>query len=174
MTRTFTAALAATALSAALAGPALASDSLARSVGVEPGQYTTAQLVALKSAQADDDHSRIRQIMAEARAGGFSGATDLDQVAAAIDAEGLSPAQTVALKAAEDEDDHDTIFRLRNGDVAEGGASFSTRGASAPAQLSASVGVEPGTLSTSELVRLKAAQAEDDHETIHRILGALR
>jgi hypothetical protein len=170
MTRTFTTALAATAIAAALAGPALASDSLARSVGVEPGQYTTAQLVSLKSAQEDGDYSRIRQIMAEARAGGFSGAADLGQVSSAIDAEGLSPSQTVALKAAEDEDDHDAIFRLRNMGAVDVGASLSSRGASAPAQLSASVGVEPGTLTTAELVRLKAAQAEDDHDTIHRIL----
>jgi len=174
MTRTFTTALAATALAAALAGPAFASDSLARSVGVAPGQFTTAQLVALKGAQADDDHSRIRQIKAEARAGGFAGATDLGQVAAAIGAEGLSAGQIVALKAAEDEDDHDAIFRLRNGGSALGEASFSTRGAAAPAQLSASVGVAPGALSASELVRLKAAQDEDDHDTIHRILGTLR
>jgi hypothetical protein len=174
MTRTLTVTLAATALAAALAGPAFASDSLARSVGVEPGQFTNAQLVALKSAHADDDHSRIRQIMAEAQAGGFSGAIDFGQVSAAIGAEGLSPAQTVALKAAQDEDDHDAIFRLRNGGAVESGARVSTRGAVAPAQLSASVGVEPGTLTTAELVRLKAAQAEDDHDTIHRILGAVR
>lgn len=174
MTRTFTTALAATALAAALAGPAFANDSLARSVGVEPGQFTTAQLVALKSAQADDDHSRIRQIMAEAEAGGFSGATDLDQVAASIGAEGLSPAQIVGLKAALDGDDHDTVFRLRRAGAAEAGATFSTRGASAPAQLSASVGVEPGALTSAELVRLKAAQDEDDHHTIHRIRGGVR
>ena len=174
MTRTFATTLAATALAAALAGPAFASDSLARSVGVEPGQYTTAQLVALKNAKADDDHSRIRRIMAEAQAGGFPVASDLGQVSASIGAEGLSAGQIVALKAAQDEDDHDAIFRLRNGGAVETGARVSSRGASAPAQLSASVGVEPGTLSRAELVRLKAAQDEDDHDTIHRILGTLR
>jgi len=40
--------LAAVALSAA--APAFASDQLARSLGVEPGQYTLSQLVALKDA----------------------------------------------------------------------------------------------------------------------------
>ncbi len=39
----------ATALVLAAATPALANDQLALSLGVEPGQYTTAELVVLKS-----------------------------------------------------------------------------------------------------------------------------
>ncbi|MEM9247663.1 MAG: hypothetical protein AAGB05_03090 [Pseudomonadota bacterium] len=169
MTRTLIAA----ALVTALAAPAFASNSLAASLGVEPGVYTTSQLVQLKAAKADDDHVRIRQIMAEVEAGGFDGASDFSQVASSIDAEGLSGSDIVALKAAIDEDDADRIFALRgNVDVASE-TTFSTRGGPVSEQLSASVGVAPGALSTAELVQLKAAQAEDDHDTIFRILSSV-
>ncbi len=164
---------AAAAIAATLAAPAFASDNLAASLGVEPGVYTTSQLVQLKAAQADDDHSRIRQIKAEAAAGGFNGTADFSQVAGSIDAEGLGASEIVALKAAIDEDDADRIFGLRNGTDVASDTTFSTRGGPVSGQLSASVGVAPGTLSTSELVQLKAAQAEDDHDTIHRILASV-
>ncbi|MEM9250500.1 MAG: hypothetical protein AAGB05_17635, partial [Pseudomonadota bacterium] len=141
--------------------------------GVDDGVYTTSQLVQLKAAQADDDHSRIRQIMAEVEAGGFDGAGDFSQIANGIDAEGLSASDIVALKAAIDEDDADRIFGLRNGGDIASNTTFSTRGSPVSAQLSASVGVAPGALSNAELVQLKAAQAEDDHDTIFRILASV-
>jgi hypothetical protein len=166
MTRTLIAA----AIAATLAAPAFASDNLAASLGVEPGLYSTSQLVQLKAAQADDDHVRIRQIMNEVTAGGFDCTADFAQVANSIDATGLSAADIVALKAAIDEDDADRIFGLRNG--SDSRATVSTRSTGA-AQLSASVGVTPGSLSTAELVQLKAAQSEDDHDTIFRILNSV-
>ncbi|MEM0937238.1 MAG: hypothetical protein AAGJ91_15210, partial [Pseudomonadota bacterium] len=103
-------------------------------------------------------------------AGGFGGA-DLSQIAASVDAEGYSNGDIVALKAAQDDDDSVRIFGLRNtgGDTT---ATVSTR-STAPEQLARSVGVEPGTLSVSQIVRLKAAQADDDHFEIHRILSAV-
>ena len=157
---------------AALAGPALASDSLARSVGVEPGAFTAAQLVALKAAQDGDDHTRVAQIVAEAEAGGFGPAQTLGQIAASLDAEGLSAGRLVALKAAHDDDDSPRIHALRIADTATSGTTVSSRGTSAPVQLSRSAGVTPGALSTADLVALKAAQDDDDHATIHRILTA--
>ncbi|WP_425051985.1 hypothetical protein [Psychromarinibacter sp. S121] len=41
----------AAALALTVASPVLANDQLARSLGVEPGQYTLEQLVAIKAAQ---------------------------------------------------------------------------------------------------------------------------
>ena len=52
MTRTLIAALAA----ATFAAPALANDQLARSLGVEPGVYTTAELIQLKDAAEVSDN----------------------------------------------------------------------------------------------------------------------
>lgn len=169
MTRTFLAA----AIAASLAAPAFASDNLAASLGVDAGSYTTSQLVQLKAAKADDDHSRIRQIMAEVEAGGFDGAANLGQVATSLDADGLGASDIVALKAAIDEDDNDRIFGLRNGETRVSNTTFSSRGGSVSEHLSASVGVEPGALTNAQLVQLKAAQAEDDHDTIFRILKSV-
>ncbi len=50
----------ATAFVLAAATPALANDQLALSLGVEPGQYTLQQLVALKNASTQDGNgSRV-------------------------------------------------------------------------------------------------------------------
>ena len=43
------------ALAIAVAAPAFANDNLARSLGVEPGVFTTSQLAALKAAQDSDE-----------------------------------------------------------------------------------------------------------------------
>jgi len=158
---------------ATLAAPALASDSLARSVGVEPGAFTTAQLVALKAAQDGDDHTRIDQILAEAEAGGFGPATGLGQIAATLDAQGASVGRLVALKAAHDDDDSPRIHALRSVDTAVSGTTVSSRGTGASVQLSRSAGVAPGALSKADLVVLKAAQDDDDHSRIRSILAGV-
>ena len=154
MKRTLIAALAV----AAISGPALASDSLARSLGVDAGVYTTAQLVELKAAKADDNHVRIRQIMAEAEAGGFTGGGN---------------GTAIAIASAQSDDDAIRVFGLQN--KAEGGSNvtFSTRGGNDYPQLSASVGVAPGSLSLAELVELKNAQDGNDHDTVYRILASI-
>ena len=54
----------ATALTAALAAPAaFASDSLARSLNVEPGLYTTAELIQLRHAIEDQDQTYVNFIL---------------------------------------------------------------------------------------------------------------
>ena len=54
----------ATALVTALAAPAaFASDSLAASLGVEPGIYSTAELVQLSQALSDNDHVEVAFIL---------------------------------------------------------------------------------------------------------------
>ena len=53
-----------TAIAATLAAPAaLASDSLAQSMGVEPGQYTTAELIQLRNAMEENDAARVNFIL---------------------------------------------------------------------------------------------------------------
>ncbi|WP_071674298.1 hypothetical protein [Nioella nitratireducens] len=53
----------ATAVVASLAAPAFASEQLAQSVGVQPGQYTTAELIRLEDAIQRNDHQTIAFIM---------------------------------------------------------------------------------------------------------------
>ena len=53
-----------TALVAALAAPAaFASDSLARSLGVEPGAYTTAELIQLRQAMEENNQPIVHFIL---------------------------------------------------------------------------------------------------------------
>lgn len=53
-----------TALVTALAAPAaFASDNLAASLGVEPGAYTTAELIQLRQAMSDNDHAEVAFIL---------------------------------------------------------------------------------------------------------------
>ena len=52
-----------TAIAISFAAPSFASDQLARSLGVEPGQFTTAQLFALDRAHEDDDYNAARHIL---------------------------------------------------------------------------------------------------------------
>ena len=42
---------------------AMASDQLARQLGVEPGAYTLAQLTEIKAARDHDDHLRLKRAM---------------------------------------------------------------------------------------------------------------
>ena len=54
----------ASAIAAALAAPAaFASDSLAVSLGVEPGAYTTSELVRLSQALSDNNHAEVDFIL---------------------------------------------------------------------------------------------------------------
>lgn len=50
-------------LVAALSAPAFANDSLAASVGVEPGQYTTAELIQLRDALEENDAHEVAFIL---------------------------------------------------------------------------------------------------------------
>ncbi|MEM0934556.1 MAG: hypothetical protein AAGJ91_01485 [Pseudomonadota bacterium] len=144
---------------AALSAPAFAAD------------FTPAQLIELRAAEADDNALRVAQITAQAEAGGYNGTADFSQIASSVDAEGYAPNAVVAVKAASDDDDSLRLFGLRN--VNGEGATVSTRGSGMTDQLARSVGVAPGTLSTAELVLLKSAQADDDHIEINRILSKI-
>jgi len=57
-----------TAIAIGFAAPSFANDQLARSLGVEPGAYSTAQLIALQAAQEDDSFDFANHI----RSGGGS------------------------------------------------------------------------------------------------------
>ena len=66
--------LTATAIAAlALATPALASDQLARSLGVAPGSYSLTQLITLQNALDGDDRATVRAILAAPANGEVAG-----------------------------------------------------------------------------------------------------
>lgn len=64
-----------TALVAALSAPAaFASDSLAASVGVAPGQFTTAELIQLRTAMENHDTAQVRFLLNGGAPGPVDGA----------------------------------------------------------------------------------------------------
>ncbi len=110
-----------TALIASLAVPAFASDSLARSLGVAPGAYSTGELIRLR--QAIDDGDEIYE--AFLRNGGsetvstqsFGGNFGHDALARSLGVDGAdyTTSQLIRLRqAVEDEDEAYEAF-LRNG-----------------------------------------------------------
>ena len=115
--------LAIAAIAAALAAPAFASDQLARSLGVEPGVYSTAELAELKHARANDDHATVFEITrrggTEVGRGVSSKSFDAGsaQLARSLGVEPgrFSTAELATLKSAVDSDDHSTIRFILDG-----------------------------------------------------------
>lgn len=87
-----------TALVTALAAPAaFASDNLAGSLGVEPGAYSTSELVRLSQAMSDNDHAEVAFIL-----NGGAGPVD------------ASVAFDARVRQAQEDDDHAIAAYLSN------------------------------------------------------------
>lgn len=84
-------------LVAALSAPAFANDTLAASVGVAPGQYSTAELIQLRDAMEDNDQAQVAFVL-----GGGAGPVD------------ASIAYEARLRQAEEDGDHAMLAYLRN------------------------------------------------------------
>lgn len=156
MTRT----LIASALVAALAAPAFANSQLENILGVEPGVYTTAELVAIKGSFDSDTGYNVpeRGAVVSTQSTGFS----QGHIALANDL-GVNPADysTAELVAIKGSFDSDTGFN-----VPERGGVVSTQsvGISAGhAQLAANAGVDASAYSVGEILALTAQRdsAED-------------
>ena len=152
-----------TALALTLAGPALASDQLARSLGVEPGVYSTSELIALRSALENDEQAAARAILSRDVT---KGAVDSPaQLAASVGVDdSYSLADVAALRSAESDDEQAAVNFIReSGGVTKGVTTSTKSGVSAgQAQLAASLGVNPTEYSLSELVKLKSVQSSNN------------
>jgi hypothetical protein len=149
-----------TALVAGLAAPAIASDQLALTLGVEPGAYTTAELIELRRAMEEGDRTRINFILS----GEASESTAADR-ARALEAAALR---------AEEEGDYRQADFLR-GQIDGDDLSVSSRGgAAAPTGAEAAiaaVGIDTDGLSASEIVVLARALEEGDGTRVFGILS---
>jgi hypothetical protein len=169
-------AIATTALTLAAAAPALASPQLARSLDVEPGTATLAQLVELKGAVDSDNRHAERVIRAEiaetAPQANLSSRSMPSaahaQLARSLDVEPGSAtlSQLVQLKGAVESDEQHAEQVIR-AEIAGSDPRAVVSSRSAPAagaaQLARSLDVEPGTATLAELVELKGAVESDDH-----------
>ena len=157
------------ALALTLAAPALASDQLARSLGVEPGVYSTAQLVALRSALENDEIAFANAIRNSGGAGESVSASSKNAgnsqfVASAGVGSDFTAAEVAALRAAEDSDNHAQAYHIRKTGGSTGAFTASTKGgvSAGHAQLAASLGVDPADYSLAELAHLKAVQSSEN------------
>lgn len=151
------------ALALTLTGPAFASDQLARSLGVEPGVYSTAELIALRSAYEDDQFAVANSILNGSATDGE--ASSNAQFAASVGVDpSFSTADAAALRSAYEEGDYATVnFILEAGGIDENVSVSSKSGISAGrAQLAASLGVNASDYSLAELVELRSVQSSDN------------
>jgi len=149
------------ALALSLAAPAFASDQLALSLGVEPGAYTTAELVQLRRAQEDNDPSTIDFIL--------SGGSNLDP--ATSERLGLQ----VALDRAVEEGDYTLARYLRTRlDAPANGAAAADSVTEVPAHLlavAASLDIDAADYTVGELVALEQFQEEGDSIRVRGLIS---
>ncbi|RYH07728.1 hypothetical protein [Tropicimonas sp. IMCC6043] len=151
------------ALALALAGPALASDQIAGSLGVAPGAYSTAELIQLRSALEDGHQAQANAILAGTVTDGATPSPA--QFAASVGLDGSSSVATIAaLRSARENNEQATARALLDtGSVRDGFSASTKSGVSAGrAQLAASLNVDPAEYSLAELVRLKSIQSSDN------------
>lgn len=145
-----------------LAAPAFADNAqLARSLGVEPEQYTAAELVRLKSARAEDNRFIVNYVLEQADAPSTrSAAAPAFARALDLDTTDYTAAELQLIRRALEENDD---FRLKNL-LAGAGADISAGTTAAKRQLAYDLGVEPSDYSVRELAVLRAERnaREDD------------
>ncbi len=149
------------AATVAFGAPAMASDQLARSLGVDASQYTLAELAQLQVAIEEGDQTRVDFILsggANAISGQASGAA---QLAANVGVQpgNFSLTELVQLKTATEAGDQTRVNFITSG----GADVVSTQSFVSPgqAQLAASLGLDPAEYTLAELASI-AADREDD------------
>jgi hypothetical protein len=156
---------------AGLGTPAFANDQLARSVGVEPGTFSTSELARLKAALDDGDVARIRaarQVGNNERVStqNYGKGPGHQQLArsAGVDSDRFTTAQIAQLRAAEADEDRHTAAYIRRSTSRTVVGGFSTsdvRTSSGHVQMARSLGVDPDQHSTMELIRLREDRWSD-------------
>ena len=156
-----------TALALAVAAPAFANDQLARSLGVEPGVYTTADLATIKGVReggvtTDRETANVLQILfsqgvVSTQSMGASGNAQLAQ-SLGLNAGDFTTAELATIKGVVEQratDDAGSIAYL-TGHGGNGVISTQSVGISAGhAQLASNLGLDPAEYSFAELAEIK-------------------
>ncbi len=159
-----------TAIALGLSAPAFASDQLAASVGVEPGTFTTAELIRLRSALEDNDQSTVNFILGMVDGTPSANGAGAQSIAASIgvDAAAFTLNELVALRSALEDNDQAQVDFIKNG---ASDVTMSSRGVSpGHAALAASLSVNAGDFSVNQLVALRSAMEDDDQARVNFIL----
>jgi hypothetical protein len=146
--------IASTAVALSLAAPAFANDQLAASLGVEPGVYTTAELVQLKNA-AEFTSNDARVFLGDSL--NFTADAAATQLAASIGVEPgrYSVAELAILKNASTEEGNDARVHF------DDGLAFTSNAGAV--QLALALGVSPD-LPLNKLIELKDAAETTSNE----------
>jgi hypothetical protein len=144
-----------TAVALGLAAPALASDNLARSCGVEPGGLTTAQLAEIKAVVDNSDDNRAVQALIERyTSGGVASTMSV----------GSDEARRIATITALTDNDNDNrardafIARINGGFV----STMSTGISAGHQQLADELGLDASEYSVAELAVIKSSYDSTD------------
>lgn len=148
--KTFALAAIAAVAAASVAAPAVANDQLARTLGVEPGAYSTVELIQLRQAVEEQDSSRINYILSDAAE--VTGTTPNPQFARSVDAPGASISDIQVILSALEENDSDRARFQAGGDVVSTQSFGVTAG---QRQLAATLGVDAAAYSVAELIQLR-------------------
>ena len=160
-----------TAIALGLAAPAFANDQLAASIGVEPGVYTTAELIQLRSALEDNDQSTVNFILDMVDGTPAANSAGARSIAASIgvDAADFSVNELIALRRALEENDQSQVDFIKDHGAE---VTMSTRGVTpGQAALAASLGVDAGDFTLTQLISLRSALENDDRSRANFILG---
>ena len=153
-----------TAIALTLATPALASGQFERALGVEPGAFTTAQLIDLTRAYEENDQNRINFIL--------SGGSNLD--AAEIERRGLEE----AIARAEEEGDFLQVENLRDQLGQPSDSVVSSRGVTElPANLQQVVerlDITASDFTISDLIALERSLEEGDLVAVNGLISRVR
>lgn len=147
-----------TAIILGIVAQAQANDQLARSLGMEPGQYTSAELVQLSAAQADNNTALFNHLLEEfngtaavsAQNGGITDGHRQLAASLGVNATDFTMSELVQLRAArEDGDSSAERYIMSNSGTAtpsrSGGVTAGHR------QVAASLGVDPEDYTMEEL-----------------------
>ncbi|PRY26579.1 hypothetical protein CLV78_101679 [Aliiruegeria haliotis] len=155
------------ALLASYAGDASANDQLARSLGVEPGQFTTAELTRLKAAIDEDDDVRIRFITSDgidarvsSQTGGNSSGHNQLAASLGVDPDRYTTAQLVQIRQAVNDDQYPQVRFLKANDRLKVATLSTTnvRANGGHVQMARSLGVDPSRYTTAELTQMRGDQ----------------
>ncbi|SFC48405.1 hypothetical protein [Tropicimonas isoalkanivorans] len=169
-----------TAIVLGLAAPALANEQLANNAGVEPGVYSTSELVQIIDAQRHGNWSRVHAVENRtAAAYDDNDRTSAGHLQLARSA-GVSPSDyatsdVVKLRSARANGDYSTArFIETSSDDSVAGSTMSSKGArqsQGHVQLARSLGVNPADFTTNELALLRAAVEDNNQSRIDLILA---
>ena len=149
----------------AIAAPAVANTQLENILGVEPGAYTTSQLIRLDQAIQDNDDFLERQIRANPQGFDAAGAAS-DQLARlhGVEGQGFTTSQIILLDQAESEFDDFLVRERRSNPTGASSGSQDVELVSLP-------GYGEGYLTTAERIFLERAVHENDDARIRNIFS---